>query len=815
MSREFWRTLADHELTFPKRVEEQLALFRLSDGARAVLAHASRINQLKKSNSDVLSVTFILVGAVDLGGRNFATTSNITRDPEDTREYALLATLAQRLSKIAPGFAPLVSDLVEPDWAIGTLLPPLVKTIDVELSEAALAALEAVAREEPIDVGLLLRTILPKSTMLPTRIGSDNIAALVSLVTDISTFGSRPPYMTRESGVPADALRTEEYAIALATAFRTATDEFCLGIFGHWGIGKTYLARRVGELLTSSHDALLLRLRQTAGGLIDPTLETVFSRGYEVVTFSAWKYRRTPELWVYLYETLANACMSGQVPLKAGSMRWGALRSAAALSTRWSRLLRYNALRQGRWPLLLSLASLGVALSPISPVGTALYLLLLLLPLLGFGGLLWATRLFRTTRSGVQSILRRYTSIAKHTEKLGLQALLGDDLRSLIGAWVPLEAFRLSALWREALVFSGVLILWLVGLSGIIPTTCDDLAKTSPDSFSGLASVLCKNEPHYLRLVVQALVTLVLFGSVAWLLHWRGIAPTERILLVVDDLDRCGADEITEVMESLKLLLEDPEIKRRVQVMMLVDEGAIECAIAHKFAGLIKARAEACAAQDREQSTAPEAAHYEEAARYEVVQEHLEKLFLCHFRLPRLSPSEVFEVTEAYMREFGARKSSLSTNEAARKKGSGQEAEQARNGLEAGRDRPTPRSDTPGDTEKLSTESVTEWPEPLNAEPISTADAQLLFTDDEMREMTSILAEHAGADGRLISPRAIRAFMLKYQLARLLRQLAEQPVQPATLMKALATASFRRACSSAVPQQRERHAVDVIASQLA
>jgi hypothetical protein len=78
-------------------------------------------------------------------------------------------------------------------------------------------------------------------------------------------------------------------------------------------MGKTYLARRVGELLTTEQTALTRSLTET-GIAIDASVQVAFARRYEVVTFSAWKYRRTPELWVYLYETVANACMAGTPP---------------------------------------------------------------------------------------------------------------------------------------------------------------------------------------------------------------------------------------------------------------------------------------------------------------------------------------------------------------------------------------------------------------------------------------------------------------------------------------------------------------------
>ena len=39
---------------------------------------------------------------------------------------------------------------------------------------------------------------------------------------------------------------------------------------------------------------------------------------------------------------------------------------------------------------------------------------------------------------------------------------------------------------------------------------------------------------------------------------------TERVLLIIDDLDRCEPTQMLQVLESTKLLLEDEEVHARV-----------------------------------------------------------------------------------------------------------------------------------------------------------------------------------------------------------------------------------------------------------
>ena len=125
-------------------------------------------------------------------------------------------------------------------------------------------------------------------------------------------------------------------------------------------------------------------------------------------------------------------------------------------------------LRQGHWKLVGLLFFLGVSLSPISPIDLALGIAVLLVPFVGLGGLLWLIRTARTTRAGTESIMRRYLSHTRHGEKLGLQALIGDELRALVTAWVPLDRFRWGDLWPELAGAGAVALLWAVSLGGFL-----------------------------------------------------------------------------------------------------------------------------------------------------------------------------------------------------------------------------------------------------------------------------------------------------------------------------------------------------------
>jgi hypothetical protein len=59
----------------------------------------------------------------------------------------------------------------------------------------------------------------------------------------------------------------------------------------------------------------------------------------------------------------------------------------------------------------------------------------------------------------------------------------------------------------------------------------------------------------------------------------KKIDQKSKLLLVVDDLDRCEPDQMLAVIESLRMFLDDPAMSSRLQIMMLLDLRALELAL--------------------------------------------------------------------------------------------------------------------------------------------------------------------------------------------------------------------------------------------
>jgi hypothetical protein len=214
-----------------------------------------------------------------------------------------------------------------------------------------------------------------------------------------------------------------------------------------------------------------------------------------------------------------------------------------------------------------------------------------------------------------------------------------------------------------------------------------------------------------------------------------------------------------------------------------------------------------------------------------VIREHVEKLFLCHFRLPLLSRREVRTLTARYAIEVGQPQQAPSPRDQGQ---SPQPHVSPQNvfwpapdqdlpGVDdppfSGRLPPAPQhpdGDSPPNASGLNaSESSSAAPSDTDAAPEQEVD--LFFTQNEAARLAVAVGDWTDRAGRLISPRAIRAFLLKYQLARLLRQIAGQPVEGSRLIRELAEASFGpgpRHIRDRI-EGEARHDISVIVDQLA
>lgn len=511
-------------------------------------------------------------------------------------------------------------------------------------------------------------------------------------VESIARLGSRSVFRRESSGTALDA---NGYASVVANLLASADNDerMSVAIFGHWGRGKTFLAKRMAEHLDSADED---------------------RPKYSTVLFSAWKYRSTPEVWAYLFERFLQEGKKGNFFL----------------------ILRASLVRHGPWPLILAMFGLFASLWTLSETTQ---LLTSAVQLVGLGTIAYVAFLYVRFRS-VAVRLKSLYAFAGHADKLGLQAAIGDDLRALLLAWCrndrkkPFMSRIVPFLWPLfCYVLTASLISWKlwpvkIGAEWTFPLVGEISTGINP----------------YIAFAIYA------FWCAAWLgapiaIYFFPRKPTERVLLIVDDLDRCEPKQMLEIIESTMLILDDNEVHQRLQVCMLIDESAFCHAIIEKYEQLLKDE------------------HLGEDHKYtanRIIRENLEKFFLLHLRLTALSDQEVSDVMEHYVSEL----CSDDEPESAPRQAENTEVTEAAATVET-----VPQGEQEGDA--------------ASAPPKSDS----IIESHEAEAIRESLKQYlSSSDREQIGPRALRCLLFRYQLARdILAALGETHPDPRELAKAI------------------------------
>lgn len=159
--------------------------------------------------------------------------------------------------------------------------------------------------------------------------------------------------------------------------------------------------------------------------------------------------------------------------------------------------------------------------------------------------------------------------------------LLNIDRKGLFPVFWTLSVLILGIAWYFAITISAKLdVLSFLGLSGVlflffIYGRIPDSKKVIED-YTGKSNIL-----DYLgtqKLIQDELKIL--------LKRWIDINDNKKILLFIDDLDRCRIEKIIDVVDSIRVILEDPEISERLIVFIAIDERILKLSIKEKYRNL-------------------------------------------------------------------------------------------------------------------------------------------------------------------------------------------------------------------------------------
>jgi hypothetical protein len=437
-------------------------------------------------------------------------------------------------------------------------------------------------------------------------------------------------------------LDIDHIANACARLLKNASGEsdFVFGLFGPWGRGKTTLADKI--------QSEIVKMRNPE------------EQGYVCIRFCAWKYPTRPEIWVHLYEEVLKRA---KLDLRKTEERAHLSTPDRSSSLQRNRIsFRVGILNQGWTPLLLGsvlllisrLPWLDFSISVARAIDFSGAFLLILFALR-------STQLFKSLRLN-------YGTLPNHREKLGLQSIIGQDLSNLLRVWItpkpepatecatklesppqPKPLISWSSLWIAA---GAVVIACLLSAGKIVDHGIKAIDAESSSIATGGSSIILKKLSEKLgdtlafpveKLVstvnymnLDPLATSLIIGFLLILLGFAGcvfsilirIKPKsyDKLLLVVDDLDRCEPDQMLAVVESLRVFLDKTEMSKRLQILMLIDDRKLDQAI------LKRARERGWMPKSREE-------------RRTYCREQREKYFVTSIRLGQLDDDDIADVT--------------------------------------------------------------------------------------------------------------------------------------------------------------------------
>jgi hypothetical protein len=501
----------------------------------------------------------------------------------------------------------------------------------------------------------------------------------------------------------------DNIALAIAHVMRNAEDEFSMALLGDWGCGKTTLVREALEPLLTDPQKFREKLK-------DPHSQKMRANRlkYDVVWFSAWKYPHTPETWAYLYETFVKGMLKADI-----------------LTRSWRKIgviLRQQPFFR------------GLFLAPLDLIKNESY-------------------------KNAKDILSKNANLARHGDKLGAQAIIGKDLHALLCGWIlnlkgTPQKVRSRAFQKS--VRKNIKIHWKRLLLAVIffVATCL-FTRYIPNQTQTYLSALFSEQIAFLFdrvatfLLIAWLGLLLLMG--AFRLCGFLFEKTNRILLVVDDLDRCKPEETIEILDALKLFIDnEPDIASRVQVLALIDECALGMAIQNKFKELVTYKM-ACNMLEQADS---------------IHREHLEKLFLCTLRLPPRTEKDTSDLLNRFLhRKPKKQKASLPASTQATSDGNKSTSiqQQTETTEKGSQNKPSTNNEATGSFVVTPSE-----PKPLiRPKPSFVAVA---FDDEEKEYLYETVCKESKYAEKNLSPRAIKALLTRYQLARALLQTKENPI---------------------------------------
>jgi hypothetical protein len=196
---------------------------------------------------------------------------------------------------------------------------------------------------------------------------------------------------------------------------------------------------------------------------------------------------------------------------------------------------------------------------------------------------------------------------------------------------------------KRLLLFFGAISITSVQLLSFLKKSFSEKAKdlfkkyytkTSFSNLLGIQSEIQKELKYLLKNWIKA--------------NKDGSMP-KRILLFVDDIDRCSEDRIMTIIDALRIMLEDDEISKRVVVLAAIDERVLKRAIKCKYHELLSK--DYCLEDSGRKNLS-----------LSITTEYMDKLFLSGISLGMLTTDDKKEILKKYIQNRVHRPKQIITN---------------------------------------------------------------------------------------------------------------------------------------------------------
>lgn len=167
--------------------------------------------------------------------------------------------------------------------------------------------------------------------------------------------------------------------------------------------------------------------------------------------------------------------------------------------------------------------------------------------------------------------------------------------------------------------------------------TIKSLLLLFPTTLYGILAFINKNYKQDAKKILSEIVTKTTFESHLGLQHeiqkelmflletWipKSRIQKKKVLLFIDDIDRCSEDKIIQIVDYIRVLLHHPEIQKRLTVVAAIDERILVYAIRNKYKNFVENKEETFKILCRE---------------------YLDKLFIASLKLSELTSKEKKEI---------------------------------------------------------------------------------------------------------------------------------------------------------------------------